>query len=80
MKKHKITRLTIHNTDTLLKDNKNAVKKLLSIQQWHRKLAKKTFPDIAYHYAIDREGKVYEGRNIKYMGVLLQTMTLQGIF
>ena len=35
------------------------------IRQWH---LQRGFGDIGYHYAIDRNGRLWEGRNIRFQG------------
>jgi len=42
------------------------IKYLRNLQTWSRR--DKHWIDIPYHYIIDLEGKVYEGRSIKYAG------------
>lgn len=62
---HTIERLTVHHTAALLDDNRRAPARLRSHQMFHQS---KGWPDIAYHYAVDGNGNVYEGRPTDYRG------------
>lgn len=56
---HTIERMTVHHTAALLSDNRRAPGRLRSHQAYHQSLG---WPDLAYHFAVDAEGNVYEGR------------------
>ncbi len=56
---HTIERLTVHHTAVALTDNRDAPARLRGHQAYHQEQG---WPDLAYHFAIDREGNVYEGR------------------
>jgi len=64
----KIYRITIHHT-AIIEDSGNIarvklmLKKILAIHKH-----KKHWADIGYHYLIDREGRIWEGRNINFQG------------
>ena len=65
-----IFRITIHHTampddelPDLGGDSKTRMQKIL---MWHKQ--HNGWADVGYHYVIDPEGKVWEGRNIKYQG------------
>ncbi len=65
----KITRITIHHAGMGIeeKTSLDAVKaELRSIQRSHKNF--RHWADIGYHYIIDGNGRVWEGRPIKYQG------------
>lgn len=65
-KKHTITHITLHHQGEPFPQGKDVIKYLRNLQTWSRR--DKHWIDIPYHYIIDLEGKVYEGRNINYAG------------
>lgn len=65
-KKHTITHITLHHEGVSFPEGKDPIKYLKDLQSWSR--SQKHWIDIPYHYIIDLEGKVYEGRDIKYAG------------
>lgn len=62
---HTIERLTVHHTARVLVDNREAPAVLRDWQQFHRN---EGWPDLAYHYTIDGNGHVYEGRDTRFVG------------
>jgi N-acetylmuramoyl-L-alanine amidase len=66
MVEHRIERLTIHHTGVELGDNRLAPSRLRAHQVFHQE--DRGWPDLAYHFAIDRGGNVYEGRSFQYRG------------
>lgn len=63
---HQITRITVHHSGSLLQDNQNAPQRLRDHQAYHQ--ADQGWPDLAYHYVVDRNGHVYEGRPVWAVG------------
>ncbi|MDQ4006099.1 MAG: peptidoglycan recognition protein family protein [Actinomycetota bacterium] len=63
--RHRIKRLTVHHSASVLRDNREAPARLRSHQRNHQS---RGWPDIAYHVLIDRHGNVYEGRPIRTVG------------
>lgn len=65
-----IYRVTIHHTampdDELPDLGGDSKVRLQKILMWHKH--NNGWADVGYHYIIDPEGKVWEGRNIKYQG------------
>lgn len=64
--KHSITHITLHHQGEPFPEGKDPIEYLRTLQRWSR--TEKHWIDIPYHYIIDLEGKVYEGRNINYAG------------
>ena len=65
-KKHDIKWITLHHQGEPFPQGKDHIKYLRNLQSWSR--SEKKWIDIPYHYIIDLEGKVYEGRKINYAG------------
>ena len=63
---HTIEWLTIHHTGMVLEDNRLAPSRLREHQAFHQ--TDRGWPDLAYHFAIDREGNIYEGRPPEFRG------------
>lgn len=64
--KHTITHITLHHQGEPFPKGKDPIAYLRNLQLWSR--TAKHWIDIPYHYIIDLDGKVYEGRSIKYAG------------
>jgi hypothetical protein len=61
---HEIRRITVHHSGTLFRKDSAAPATIRNFQKWHQ--TGKGYPDIAYHFLIDRAGNVYEGRDPKF--------------
>ena len=59
LRRHTIKRLTVHHSAVALTDNRQAPGRFRSHQSAHQA---RGWPDIAYHYLIDRNGNIYKGR------------------
>lgn len=57
--RHTVRRLTVHHSGGILRRNRRAPDQLRAIQRYHQS---RGFPDIAYHFIVDRHGNVYKGR------------------
>jgi hypothetical protein len=66
MEEHVVERLTIHHTGVALEHNREAPARLRAHQVFHQ--ADRGWPDLAYHFAIDRSGNIYEGRSPEFRG------------
>jgi hypothetical protein len=66
MEEHVVERLTIHHTGVAIEDNREAPARLRAHQVFHQ--SDRGWPDLAYHFAIDREGNIYEGRAPEFRG------------
>ncbi len=65
-RRHAISHITLHHQGEPFKPGTDPEAYLRKLQQWSR--TSKGWLDIPYHYVIDLEGKVYEGRDIAYAG------------
>ncbi|HEY7565634.1 MAG TPA: N-acetylmuramoyl-L-alanine amidase [Acidimicrobiia bacterium] len=63
---HRIERLTFHHTAVALIDTRLAPERLRQHQAFHQ--GERGWPDLAYHFAIDTAGHVYEGRDLAFRG------------
>jgi len=65
---HRITHVTLHHTGSPepLRPGDDPVARLRGLQRWGR--TDRNWWDVPYHYLIDLEGRVYEGRDWRYMG------------
>jgi hypothetical protein len=63
---HKIKKITIHHSGVEFTDQENVLTKIRNLQSWSR--SEKEWIDIPYHFMIDLEGNIYEGRPINYPG------------
>lgn len=64
---HKIKRLTLHHSGTPFRRNDRGPRRLRSAQRYHQGKAK-GWHDIAYHYLLDLQGNIYEGRSTRHRG------------
>lgn len=63
---HQISRITVHHSGSLLQDNQNAPQRLRDHQAYHQN--GQGWPDLAYHFVVDRNGHIYEGRPVWAVG------------
>lgn len=65
---HEIRMITLHHSGSAqpLRPEDDPVRKLRGLQAWGR--ADKSWWDVPYHYLIDLEGNIYQGRDHRYMG------------
>ena len=64
-RKHNIQQVSIHHSATLTINNQSVPRHLVSYQNHHMKHG---WMDIAYHFIIDLEGNIYQGRPIDCAG------------
>jgi hypothetical protein len=62
---HTIERITIHHTAAEIQDNSRAPALLRQHEDWHMSHG---WPDLAYHFMVDRNGNIYEGRPFDAIG------------
>lgn len=72
---HEIERITIHHAGDL--DGLTGPAQFRSWQSWHHTLG---WADIAYHFIVGRDGKVYEGRPFEAVGDTATTYDPTGHF
>ena len=65
---HRITHVTLHHTGSAqpLRPEDDPVAKLRALQSWGA--TARNWWDVPYHYLLDLEGRIYEGRDWRYMG------------
>lgn len=63
---HKIDHITLHHQGEPFKAGTDPRAYLRNLQTWSRNTKK--WADIPYHYIIDLDGHIYEGRNIAFAG------------
>lgn len=63
--RHTIERLTVHHTAVFLESNTRAPARARRHQRFHQD---KGWPDLAYHFLIDANGHLYEGRPVDAVG------------
>jgi hypothetical protein len=66
VRKQSISYITLHHQGEPFPPGTDPVQYLRHLQSWSR--STKHWADIPYHYIIDLDGKIYEGRNINYAG------------
>ena len=62
---HTIERITVHHTAAVIEDNRLAPAMTRKHQTDHQDLG---WPDLAYHFVIDRNGHIYQGRPYTAVG------------
>jgi hypothetical protein len=65
-RKHTITSITLHHQGETFTRDRDVPSYLRNLQKWSR--SEKKWIDVPYHYIIDFDGNVYEGRDIRYAG------------
>lgn len=75
MKPHTIQHITIHHTASLQKEKITIEKKMQNLQSFSQRESrlasgknKPAWPDVPYHYYIAVDGRIAEGRDIRYAG------------
>ena len=77
---HRITHVTLHHTGDRqpLHPRDDPVQKLRGLQSWGA--AERNWWDVPYHFLLDLEGRIYEGRDWRYMGETNTTYDPAGHF
>lgn len=77
---HRITHVTLHHTGSPepLRPDEDPRQKLQGLQSWGAR--ERNWWDVPYHFLIDLEGRVYEGRDWRYMGETNTTYDPAGHF
>lgn len=77
---HRITHVTLHHTGSAepLRPQDDPVQKLRGLQSWGAR--DRNWWDVPYHFLIDLDGRVYEGRDYRYMGETNTTYDPAGHF
>jgi hypothetical protein len=66
VRKQEITHITLHHQGEPFKPGTDPRQYLRNLQSWSR--GTKHWADIPYHYIVDLDGIIYEGRNINFAG------------
>jgi hypothetical protein len=66
VREQEVTHITLHHQGEPFKPGTDPQKYLRNLQSWSR--ATKHWADIPYHYIIDLDGRIYQGRDINYAG------------
>jgi len=77
---HRITHVTLHHTGSPepLRPTDDPREKLRGLQSWGAR--DRNWWDVPYHYLIDLEGRIYEGRDWHFMGETNTTYDPEGHF
>jgi hypothetical protein len=77
---HRITHVTLHHTGSPepLKPTDDPREKLRGLQSWGAR--DRNWWDVPYHYLIDLDGRIYEGRDWHFMGETNTTYDPEGHF
>ena len=77
---HRITHVTLHHTGSPepLRPTEDPREKLRGLQSWGAR--DRNWWDVPYHYLIDLEGRIYEGRDWRFMGETNTTYDPAGHF
>lgn len=65
-RKQEITHITLHHQGEPFPQGKDPIAYLRTLQAWSR--TAKHWLDIPYHYIIDLDGRIYEGRKLEFAG------------
>ena len=66
-----VSRITVHHAavdNSDLRSSEDVKRRLGSIRQNHMNRRPEPFGDIGYHYIIDPQGRIWEGRPLRYQG------------
>lgn len=63
---HTITRITVHHSGEDFRDSVDPIQYLRRFQEWCR--VEKHWIDIPYHFLLDLQGTIYEGRPLDFPG------------
>lgn len=77
---HRITHVTLHHTGSAepLRPDEDPAAKLRGLQSWGA--TARNWWDVPYHFLIDLQGRVYEGRDWRFMGETNTTYDPSGHF
>ncbi len=80
MERHTPVRLTLHHTEVVLADNSDSPARIRQHQNFHMDDPEHDYPDLAYHFLVDRRGNVFEGRDLRFRGDTATTYNPAGHF
>ena len=65
-RKHEPVRITVHHAGVEWNSDDDPFKKIAALQSWGRR--DKGWPDVPYHFLIAPDGRIFEGRDLRYQG------------
>lgn len=74
---HRVDRLTVHHTALVLTDDRQAPARVRQHQANHHE---RGFVDLAYHFMVDRRGRVYQARPVTAAGETFTDYNTDGHF
>ena len=70
-------RIVLHHSGVLWKEGDDAFKKIRALQVWGQR--EKHWPDLPYHFMIDPQGRIFEGRELHYRPESNTSYDLNGV-
>jgi len=70
-------RVVLHHSGVLWKEGDDAFLKIRALQAWGQR--EKNWPDLPYHFMIDPEGRIFEGRELHYRPESNTSYDLKGV-
>lgn len=68
LRRHRPKRLTLHHTGVVLTDDRLSPARVRAHQNYYMDSSSLRFPDLPYHFMVDRRGNVFQGRDPDYRG------------
>lgn len=65
-RRHTVDRITLHHAGVAFPRGKDPIAYMQNLQKWSRDT--RNWLDLPYHYVIDLDGNIYEGRHIAFAG------------
>ena len=65
-RQHTVTRITLHHQGEAFPRGRDPAQYLRNLQTWSRDTRK--WLDIPYHYVVDLDGNIYQGRDLRFVG------------
>ncbi len=75
--KHQPRVVVLHHSGVLWKEGDDPFKKIRALQSWGQR--EKHWPDLPYHFLIDPQGQIFEGRELQYRPESNTEYNLEGV-
>jgi hypothetical protein len=75
--RHSPQKIVLHHSGVLWKDGDDSFKKIRALQSWGQR--EKNWPDLPYHFLIDPQGRIFEGRELQYRPASNTDYDLNGV-